>query len=116
MIATWTIAPYTHNANPTESEMRRVMEGAVQLLHDSGFPPSFLLQALQCFVHSKNRVYTSVCNTPAHKYQTPYERFTGKKPSIHDIARFGSKPIRSSLTSVFPHLVSEQQHTAHGRL
>jgi len=38
LISNWTIAPYTHNVNPVESEIRRVMEGATVLLHGSDFP------------------------------------------------------------------------------
>jgi len=61
-IGTWLIAPYTHQANPAESSMRRIMEGAVQVLYDSGLPPSFLMDALECHVESENRLYTSVCH------------------------------------------------------
>ena len=57
LISQWVIAPYTHNANPTENIMRRIMEGAIMLLHDSGLPPSFLLYALQHFVEATNRTY-----------------------------------------------------------
>ena len=45
MIGRWTIAPYTHQANPAESEMRRLMENAVTALYSSGLPLSFLLDA-----------------------------------------------------------------------
>ena len=91
LICKYTLAPYTHNANPSESEMRRVMEGAVCNLHGSGLPPSFLLDALDCHVEVANRLYTPVYHDPLHRFHTPYQRFHGTKPSINDIARFGCK-------------------------
>ena len=90
-IGNWRIAPYTHNANPAESEMRRVLEGALVLLHDSGLPPSFMLDALCCYAEVKNRVYTTVCHDPKHEFMTPFQRLRGYKPHINDIARFGCK-------------------------
>ena len=91
MIGKWTLAPYTHNANPSESEMRRIMEGAVSALYSSGLPPSFLLDALECNIHSKNRLFTPVHHDPKHEFMTPHERLFGIKPSIDDMARFGCK-------------------------
>ena len=91
LICKYTLAPYTHNANPAESEMRRIMEGAVCNLHDSGLPPSFLLDALDCHTACMNRVYTPICHDPSHQFRTPYERYNGTKPSITDVARFGCK-------------------------
>ena len=91
LIGKYTLAPYTHQANPSENEMRRLMEGAVQLLHSSGLPPSFLLDALDCHVESKNRLFTPICHDPTHQFQTPHQRMLGTKPDINDIARFGCK-------------------------
>ena len=91
LIGKYTLAPYTHQANPSENEMRRLMEGAVFILHSSGLPPSFLLDALTCHVESKNRMFTPVCHDPKHHLQSPYERMQGTKPHINDIARFGCK-------------------------
>ena len=67
MIANWAIAPYTHNANPAESEMRRIMENAVCALYSSGLPPSFLLDALEYGCTCSNMLYTSVPPERAHE-------------------------------------------------
>ena len=91
MIANWAIAPYTHNAYPTESEMRRIMESAVCALYSSGLPPSFLLDALEHGCAVNNMLYTSVHYEEDHKYKSPWERVKGSKPHINNIARFGSK-------------------------
>ena len=91
MIGQWTIAPYTHNANPAESEMRRIMESAVCALYSSGLPPSFLLDALEHGCAVNNMLYTSVHYEEDHKYKSPWERVKGSKPHINNIARFGSK-------------------------
>ena len=91
MITNWAIAPYTHNANPAESEMRRVMENAVCALYSSGLPPSFLLDALQHGCTCSNMLYTGVHYEDDHARQTPYERVKGSKPNINNVARFGSK-------------------------
>ena len=91
MIGQWTIAPYTHNANPAESEMRRIMENAVCALYSSGLPPSFLLDALEHGCNCSNMLYTSVCSEPDHKNKSPWERVKGTRPHIDHIARFGSK-------------------------
>ena len=90
-VGKWLVAPYTHQANPAESSMRRVMEGAVQSLYDSGLPPCFLLDALCCHVDCENRLFTKVYHITHHKNKSPYERVYGKKPHIDDIARFGCK-------------------------
>ena len=107
LICKYTLAPYTHNANPAESEMRRIMEGAVSNLHGSGLPPSFLLDALDCHIEAMNRVYTPICHIPSQQYMTPFERFHGTKPSINDIARFGSK------TYVFIPKSERAKHESH---
>ena len=107
LICKYTLAPYTHNANPAESEMRKIMEGAVCNLHASGLPPSFLLDALDCHIEAMNRVYTPICHVSSHQYMTPYERFHGTKPSINDIARFGSK------TYVYIPKSERAKHDAH---
>ena len=91
LIGKYTLSPYNHQANPAESEMRRLMEGAVSNLYDSGLPPSFLLDALDCHVHCVNRLYTPVHHRPQDQYKTPYERKYKSKPSLLDIARFGCK-------------------------
>lgn len=91
LICKYTLAPYTHNANPAESEMRKIMEGAVSNLHDSGMPPSFLLDALSCHIECMNRIYTPIYHDVLHRFQTPFQRYYGTKPSIHDVARFGCK-------------------------
>ena len=91
MIANWAIAPYTHNANPAESEMRRIMENAVCALYSSGLPPSFLLDALEYGCTCSNMLYTSVHHESEHEFKSPWERVKGSKPNINNVARFGSK-------------------------
>ena len=93
LIRKWTIAPYTQCANPAESEMQRMMEHAVSMLYNSGLPPSFLLDALDCHTQIVNRLFTPVYHRECDKYKTPYERFHGTKPSFNDMARFGCKTI-----------------------
>ena len=90
-IASWSSPPYTHNQNPAEREMRSVVENAVGMLYDSGLGPSFLLDAIDCYCESANMTATSVYHLPEHQYKTPYERFHGTRPCVHDIARFGCK-------------------------
>ena len=51
MITNWAIAPYTHNANPAESEMRRVMENAVCALYSSGLPPQLPPRCTRAWLH-----------------------------------------------------------------
>ena len=91
MIRQWVIAPYTHNANPAEQEMRRLMEGACSNLYDSGLGPRHLMDALCAHVETVNNMYTPVCNMKGHEYMSPYERMHGVKPHIRDMARFGCK-------------------------
>ena len=91
LISKYTLSPYNHQANPAESEMRRLMEGAVSNLYDSGLPPSFLLDALDCHVHCVNRLYTPVHHRERDVFRTPYERMFNSKPSLADVARFGCK-------------------------
>ena len=90
-IRQWVIAPYTHNANPAEQEMRRLMEGACSNLYDSGLGPRHLMDALCAHVDTVNNMYTPVCNTKGHEFKSPYERMHGIKPHIRDMARFGCK-------------------------
>ena len=91
MIRQWVIAPYTHNANPAEQEMRRIMEGACSNLYDSGLGPSFLMDALCAHVETVNCMFTPVCNIKGHEFKSPYERMFKVKPDIKDMARFGCK-------------------------
>jgi len=70
-ISSWAIAPYTHDGNPAESEMRRLMEAAIAILFDSGLPPSFLLYAIHQVVAASNRMFTSQCCHPDHKFKSP---------------------------------------------
>ena len=67
------------------------MEGALSSLYNPGLPPSFLLDALDCHINSKNRLFTPVHHDPKHQYMAPIERLFGSKPSIWETARFGCK-------------------------
>ena len=91
MIGTWTIAPYTHDANPCESEMRRIIEQAASMLYDSGLPPSFMLDAIEYHCQLVNCIYTPICHHKGDEYKSPYTRWHGSKPNIDMFARFGSK-------------------------
>ena len=70
-----------------------MMEHAVSMLYNSGLPPSFLLDTLDCHTQIVNRLFTPVYHRECDKYKTPYERFHGTKPSFNDMARFGCKTI-----------------------
>ena len=107
LIGKYTLSPYNHQANPSESEMRRVMEGAVSMLYDSGLPPSFLLDALHCHVQTVNRLYTPIHHRESDVYKTPYERKYGTKPSLNELARFGCK------TYVHVPKDNRQKHDSH---
>ena len=107
LIGKYTLSPYNHQANPSESEMRRVMEGAVANLYDSGLPPSFLLDALDFHVESVNRLYTPIHHRESDRLKTPYERKFGTKPALSDLARFGSK------TYVFIPKAERKKHNSH---
>ena len=107
LIGKYTLSPYNHQANPSESEMRRVMEGAVSHLYDSGLPPSFLLDALVYHVESVNRLYTPIHHRACDEFKTPYERKHGSKPALSDIARFGCK------TYVYVPKQDRKKHDAH---
>ena len=63
------------------------------MLYNSGLPPSFLLDALDCHTQIVNRLFTPVHHRECDKYKTSYERFHGRKPSFNDVARFGCKTI-----------------------
>ena len=107
LIGKYTLSPYNHQANPAESEMRRVMEGAVANLYDSGLPPSFLLDAVDFHAECINRLYTPIHHREKDRLKTPYERKFGSKPSLSDLARFGSK------TYVFIPKSERKKHSPH---
>ena len=61
------------------------MDAVRTLLVSSKLGPAFWAEALQCYVHVKNRVRHSV-----DLKTTPYEKFHGKKPNISHFRVFGS--------------------------
>lgn len=89
LIGHWTVAPYTHSANPAEPAIRRILEAATASLDASGLPPSFALYAVLHAVKGINRCFTPVHYCPEHQYITPQERRLGTKPHIDDIPPFG---------------------------
>jgi hypothetical protein len=88
----WFAAPYTHSqAAGIESDMRVIGEGAIIALYSSGYPMCMWPYAYSYVVWCKNRSYTSIYYTEAHRYQTPHERRFGIKPRLIDMVAFGSK-------------------------
>ena len=90
LVGQWTIAPYTHSANPAEPAIRRILEAATASLHRSGFPPSFALYAVQHAVQGINRCFTPVHYRPDHRYMTPHQRRLNVYPHIDDLPPFGA--------------------------
>ena len=87
----WFATPYTHSqAAGIESDMRVIGEGAIIALYSSGFPMCMWPHAYAYVVWCKNRSYTSIYYTEAHRYQTPHERRFGIKPRLIEMVAFGA--------------------------
>ena len=90
LVGQWTIAPYTHSANPAEPAIRRILEAATSVLHRSGFPPSFALYAVQHAVQGHNRCFTPIHYKDTDRLITPHQRRLHTKPHIDDLPPFGA--------------------------
>ena len=93
LIGRFTLGPYSPQQNPGENTMRRLMEGAVQLLHSSGLEPCFLLDALITVAHHTNAMFTPIHHKPEHKLMSPHHRWYLRKPHISEFPPFGCKTI-----------------------
>ena len=77
--------PHTPEHNGIAERMNRTIFGAVRsMLHRARLPATFWAEAAMNAVHIRNR-----CPTRAVKGQTPYEVWTGRKPSIDSFRVFG---------------------------
>lgn len=91
--------PYTPEQNGVSERYNyTAMDGVKALLKESGLPPSFWAEALLCYTYCWNRV----CHGEGKK--TPFELFSGHKPSVKHLQIFGSvayvgtpKPLRNKL-------------------
>ena len=76
--------PYTPQQNGAAERVNRtVLDGARTILSDSNLDKSFWPEAILAFVHVWNRL----CHRGQTK--TPIELYTGKKPSIRHLRKFG---------------------------
>ena len=92
-IGKWTLAAYAHNQNPAEREMRTLVEFAVSMLSDSGLPPSFAIDAIQCACNSKNAVFTPVFFNEEHRHHPPHRWMLEVNAHVNTQARFGCRTI-----------------------
>lgn len=69
----------------TERFNRTVIEGVRAMLHESGLQLRFWAEAVNAFVHISNR-----CEHKLTDGLTPYEIWTGRKPSVRHFRAFGS--------------------------
>ena len=77
--------PYTPEHNGVAERMNLTIFGAVRsMLHRARLPATFWAEAAMNAVHIRNR-----CPTRAVKGKTPYEVWTGRKPSIDSFRVFG---------------------------
>jgi transposase InsO family protein len=77
--------PHTPEHNGVAERLNLIIFGAVRcMLHRARLPPSFWAEAAHNAVHVRNR-----CPTRAVKGKTPYEMWTGNKPSIDHLRVFG---------------------------
>jgi hypothetical protein len=84
-IRTTSTLPSTPQHNPiAERANRTIFESARTMLTHSGLPKEFWGDAVLYAIHIRNR-----CLTTADKQKSPYELWTGKKPSVSHIRVFG---------------------------
>ena len=77
--------PHTPEHNGVAERMNLTIFGAVRsMLHRAQLPATFWAEAAMNAVHIRNR-----CPTRAVKGKTPYEVWTGRKPSIDSFRVFG---------------------------
>jgi transposase InsO family protein len=77
--------PHTPEHNGVAERMNRIIFGAVRsMLHRARLPPTFWAEAAHNAVYVRNR-----CPTRAVADKTPYEAWTGTKPSIERLRVFG---------------------------
>ena len=77
--------PHTPEHNGVAERLNLIIFGAVRcMLHRARLPPTFWAEAAFNAVHVRNR-----CPTRAVKGRTPYEVWTGHKPSIAHLRVFG---------------------------
>lgn len=77
--------PHTPEHNGVAERLNLIIFGAVRsMLHRARLPPSFWAEAARTAVYVRNR-----CPTRAVKGMTPYEAWTGNKPSIDHLRVFG---------------------------
>jgi len=80
-----TTLPETPQHNPiAERANRTIFESARAMLVHSKLPKEFWSDAVLYAIHIRNR-----CITTVDKQKTPYELWTGKKPSVSHIRTFG---------------------------
>ena len=78
-------AAYTPQQNGVaERANQTIVEGARTLLQQSGLPNSFWPDAASTVAYVRNR-----CPTSSHSKATPFERWTGVKPSVSHLRPFG---------------------------
>jgi transposase InsO family protein len=77
--------PHTPEHNGVAERMNLIIFGAVRsMLHRARLPATFWAEAARNAVYVRNR-----CPTRAVKGKTPYEMWTGNRPSIENIRVFG---------------------------
>jgi transposase InsO family protein len=77
--------PHTPEHNGVAERLNLIIFGAVRcMLHRARLPPGFWAEAAFNAVYVRNR-----CPTRAVKGMTPYEMWTGNKPSIESLRVFG---------------------------
>ena len=89
---------YTPQQNGVaERKNRTIEEMAKSMLHEKGLPRSFWGEAVYMAVYLMNR-----CPTKALENQTPFEAWSGRKPSVNHLKVFGC--------ICFAHVPKEMRH------
>ncbi|CAI5717219.1 unnamed protein product [Peronospora farinosa] len=78
------VGPKASQLNLVERTHQTLIGMVKTMMHQSGFPKSFWVHALENAVYVKNRVYCKGAGC------TPYETVFGSKPDIHHVRSFGS--------------------------
>lgn len=78
-------APYTPQQNGiAERKNRTLIESARCMLEESGLPKSFWAEAVATANHVRNRCVTKILGK-----KTPHEMWTGKRPNVNHLQKFG---------------------------
>jgi transposase InsO family protein len=87
VIQEFTIAYSPEQNGVAERFNRTLVEGVRSMLYGSGLSKSFWGEAALCFNHTRNRCPTKGLEGG----KTPFEAWTGVKPSVHHLRPFGCK-------------------------